>query len=155
MDQPFETAREVSENLLEKTGVTMLANDFDAFRKHLLLPQFVYTFEGQRYIKDTDDLRIVFNAVHAHRRKFGVTQIVRHCVEAEFRDSRTVAATHETRLINGHLTTQAPYAVFSVLKYNGTDWQVASSSYAIADRPEHNAALLFTGTAQRDDPRHP
>ncbi|WP_227271729.1 hypothetical protein [Roseobacter weihaiensis] len=104
------------------------------------------TFDGHRTINTVEELRQVFQAVLAHYDRCGVTDMARHCVEARFKDANTVAATHETRLISRNVITQAPFAVFSILKFNGECWQVSHSSYAIGDRADHNSALLSAGT---------
>jgi hypothetical protein len=145
MQQPFKTAREVCEYMLMRTGRAMKAGDFDAFRSCFTLPQVIETFEGSRIINDTAQLKTVFDAVRTHYIKNGVTEIVRHCVEAEFVGVDRVLATHETRLVSGNVITQKPFPVMSVLKFDGTDWYIASSSYAIEDRSDHNAALMSAG----------
>ena len=145
MQQPFTTAREVSEFLLERTGTALLQDNFDAFLSCVFLPQKIETFAGQRLITSPDELRQVFRAVRAYHRKNGVTDIVRHCVEAAFKDPYTVTATHETRLLSGDIMTQDPYPGFSTLKFDGKTWRITGMSYAIEDRDDHNAALMSAG----------
>ena len=151
MTQPFKSAREVSEYLLQQTGTAFSQNDEDAFIQHFSLPNEIETFEGRKKINTPEDLRKVFRAVKAHYDKTGVTDVVRHCVEAAFIDETTVVATHETRLICGAMITRAPFPVLSVLKFNGTAWQIESSKYAIEDHHAHNKALMSAGTPV--DPR--
>lgn len=146
MQQPFTTAREVSEYLLERTGTALLRDNFEAFLSCVVLPQKIETFAGQRLITSPDELHQVFRAVRSYHRRTGVTDIVRHCVEAAFKDPHTVAATHETRLLSGEIMTQDPYPGFSILNFDGSAWRIASMSYAIEDRDEHNAALMSAGT---------
>ena len=142
MKQPFKTAREVSEYLLMRTGRAMKEGDFEAFQACFQFPVEIQTFQGQSVISGVSELNAVFDAVRTHYAKTGVTEIVRHCIEAEFTDPHRVIATHETRLVSRNVITQEPYPVLSVLYYDGEDWYVTSSSYAIEDREDHNAALL-------------
>jgi len=142
MKQPFKTAREVSEYLLMRTGRAMQEDDFNAFQACFSFPLEIQTFQGQSIISNAPELKAVFDAVRTHYAKTGVTEVARHCIEAEFTDPHRVLATHETRLISRNVITQAPYPVMSVLQYDGQDWSVISSSYAIEDRADHNAALL-------------
>ncbi|ABG31051.1 hypothetical protein [Roseobacter denitrificans] len=146
MQQPFGTAREVSEFLLERTGTALLEDKFDTFLSCIILPQQVETFAGQRLLTSPQEVHQVFRAVRAYHQKNGVTDIVRHCVEAAFKDPHTVAATHETRLLSGDIMTQDPYPGFSVLRFDGDTWRIASMSYAIEDRDDLNAALMSAGT---------
>ncbi|GIT89162.1 MULTISPECIES: hypothetical protein [Roseobacter] len=146
MQQPFATAREVSEFLLERTGTALLRDNFDVFSSCISLPLKIETFAGQRLITSPEETYQVFRAVRSYHRRTGVTDIVRHCVEAAFKDPHTVTATHETRLLGGDIMTQDPYPGFSVLKFDGKAWRIASMSYAIEDRDDHNAALMSAGT---------
>ena len=146
MIQPFKNAREVSEHLLERTGHALLSHDIDSLIACFCIPTEIQTFEGRRLIKTTDELRKVFLAVTKHYATTGVTDMVRHCVEASFTDPHTVVAMHETRLITGNIITRNPFPALSVLKFNGQLWQIASSSYAIEeDQRDHNAALMCAG----------
>lgn len=145
MKQTITTAREVSEFLLERTGTALLQDNFEAFLECVSLPQTIETFEGQRRVTSPDELAQVFRAVRAYHRKTGVTDIVRHCVEAAFKDPHTIVATHETRLVSGAVMTQSPYPGFSVLKFDGTAWRIVSMSYAIEDRDDHNDTLMSAG----------
>ena len=147
--QPFETAREVSEHLLERTGQAMISGDKNAFLSCFSLPQEIQTFEGSRLITTEADLLQVFRAVRTHYEKIGITEMVRHCVEAAFSDPHTVIATHETRLVRGNVITQKPFPVLSVLRFDQSGWRIASSSYAIEDRNDHNAALMSAGQVYR------
>ena len=146
MQKTLTTAQEIAEFLLERTGNALLQDNFDAFLACVSLPQKIETFAGQRLIASVEDLQQVFSAVRTYHRRTGVTDIVRHCVEAAFKDPTTVEATHETRLVSGAVMTQSPYPGFSVLKFDGNEWRIVSMSYAIEDRDDHNAALMSAGT---------
>ncbi|WP_298844831.1 hypothetical protein [uncultured Roseobacter sp.] len=124
-----------------------MSDDFELLRSCFQLPYELETFEGRRIIRDTADLKDVYSAVRAHYARNGVSQMYRHCVEARFRDQTTVVATHETRLVSGNVITQAPFAVYSELRFTGEKWVIVSSSYAIGDRDDHNQALLGRDSA--------
>lgn len=137
----FTSARDVSEYLLARTGQAYATGDFDLFAACFVLPQWMETFEGRRLIATTEDLRQLFDGVRAHFDRLGVTDLVRHCIAAEFRDPDTVEATHESRLLAGNRLVQQPYPCFSVLKRTDAGWQVAGGQYAIPDALAHSAAL--------------
>lgn len=145
MNQPFETAAQVSEYLLEKTGRAILGDDVEEFIKYVTLPIEIQTFEGRRVIRRQEEMRKVFGAVRAHYATIGVTDMVRYCVEAAFTDADTVVAMHETRLITGSVIKRNPFPTLSMLKFDGEDWKIVSCSYAIEDQKEHNAALMSAG----------
>lgn len=142
MPSDFESASDVSEHLLARTGEAMMQDDFDAFAQCFILPYEIETVEGSKTIKTRSGLRLTFQAVRAHLVKHRVTMMARHCVSASFRNANEVAATHETRLISRDILVQEPYPAFSLLKRkDGQDWQIAYTSYVILDSSEHNKAL--------------
>jgi hypothetical protein len=145
MIQKFDTAKDVSEYLLEKTGQAYRDNDPDAFVLCFHLPVLIQTYDGQSTITTKDGLRRVYQSVKTHYDNLGVTDLVRNCVEASFIDETTVLATHETRLLRGTLIVQRPFPTLSVLRFSDDDWKICSSIYAISDRDDHNAALLSAG----------
>ncbi|MFK7744784.1 MAG: hypothetical protein AB8B47_07010 [Roseobacter sp.] len=152
MEQDSEAARKVSRELLEITGEALKNNDFEAFFACMLLPQKIETYDGHRMLHTKADAQEIFSAVRAYLKRSGITEMVRHCVTAAFRDADTIEAVHETRMVNGNVMTQAPFPVFSVLKYNGTRWQIARSSYAISDSKRHNDALMGTSPTGDETP---
>jgi hypothetical protein len=145
MIQPFQSARDVSEHLLNITGQALLENNVDDFLPCFGLPMDLQTLEEHRIIRTADDLRKIFFAVCKHYATIGLTDMARRCVEAEFKDPETVVSMHETRLITGNIITRSPFAVLSTLKFDGRDWRIVSCSYAIEDHPDHNAALMSAG----------
>ena len=152
MHQPFKTAREVSEHVLAQTGAATLAGDFGDFAKWFALPATVETYTGQCELTSIEELRAVFDGVQDHMKANGVTEMVRHCIEAEFKDVHTVLATHETRMVSHAILIQKPFPALSVLKFDGVRWRIHRCCYAIEDNIQHNDALLSAGT--RRPPRH-
>jgi len=143
MDAPFESslASDVSEYLLARTAEAYMSGDFEKFAAFFILPQQMETFEGRILIKTTDDLRDFFDAMRKHFCRLGITDLVRRCVVAEFRDPDTIEATHESRLLAGTRLVQPPYPCFSILKRTEAGWRVADGQYAIQDVPAHSSAL--------------
>ena len=133
---------EISETLLARTGDALLSHDFDTFAECFCMPYSIETVNGHRTIESQADLRLTFDAVHAHLAKQQVTIMARHCVSAIFRSPDEVAATHETRLISRDILVQEPYPAFSLIKRqpNGS-WQVGFTSYVIVDSTDLNNAL--------------
>ena len=145
MTQPFATARDVSEHLLDMTGRAIMGGDLGLFMSCFRLPTEVETFEGKRRIRTARQLEQMFHAVTTHYQRIGVTDMVRHCVEASFSDPKTVVAMHDTRLMSGNILIHRPFSTLSVLRFDGIRWQIASSSHAIDDERDHTAALLAAG----------
>ncbi len=146
MQDSFSSARQVSEHLLKRTERAFLTDDVGEFKECLVLPYSIETFDGRRVLETPSELQELFYAIRTHHRKTGVTAIVRHVVEAAFKDPETIEATFETRLLNGTVLTQKPYPVFSVLKCIEGEWRARSMTFAIDDSPDHNAALMHNET---------
>lgn len=122
-----------------------MTGDFDAMAPCFALPQEMDTFAGRRMVETLADLRTIFDAVHRHFQRSGVTDIVRHCVHAAWTGPDTIEAMHETRLLAGTLLVQTPFPVLTHFRRTDGVWRIEASRYAIPDSPEHNAALMAAG----------
>lgn len=132
---------DVSELLLQKSGEALRSGDFDSFNDCFLLPQELTTYSGRKMIETSEDLRAVFDGVREHFLMNNITDLVRYCVAAEYRDANTVVATHMSRPTSGAIMVQAPYPVYSVLVRDAGTWKVAESHCAIENEPRHTKAL--------------
>lgn len=138
-----QTAREISEYLLERTGRALMSGDLALFESCIALPQHLESFDGRVYCETPEHFQTIFFSVVAHLRNSGVTQMIRHCVAAEFRDENTVEATHEARLLAGDQVVQPAYPVFSVLKRIDGVWKITYSMYAITEAPAYSQAVIM------------
>ena len=158
MSSEFKNPKDVSNDLLERTGAAMLEGDFETFADCFELPQEMDTFHGRNLVQTREELRAVFDAVLQYYRSMGVTEMARHCVEAEFVGPDTVQATHQSRLLAGTELVLTPYPALSVLKRKDGVWRVASCQYAISDAPDLNDALagrLLDKTPKNTGQTHP
>lgn len=140
------TAKEVADYLLDCTGKSLMAGDFDGFLPHFGLPHEVHTFDGMQTLHIAEDVRRVFDGVRTCYCKYGVTDMVRHCVEAEFHDDATIHSVHETRLLNETRLLQKPYPVFMVMRFIDDRWQIVRSEYAVTGAPDLIVALSDDGS---------
>jgi len=145
MQLACKSARELCETLLEESGNAILTGAFDAFAETVWVPFDIETYKGRSRLNTMEDMRALFDHLYAHQKKLRITDMVRNCVEAEFKDSGTLYATYETRLLCGAALVQAPYPVFCIYKFNGARWQASSMTFAIDDSDEHNELLLSAG----------
>lgn len=130
-----------------------MSGDGHLFADCFALPQEMDTFHGRRMMHCRADLIETFEAVVAHFRKRGVTDLARTIVAAEFADRETIHMTHVSRLLRGTELLQEPYPCFSIIRRIDGVWLLTFTQYAITDTPEHNTAL--SGRAAPDtDARH-
>ncbi len=135
------TARDVAESLLEKSGAALKNGDFDSFLECFELPQDIATFDGRKTIETPEDLQEIFDGVRALYRRRNVTQIIRQCLEAEFRDENTITTTHQSRNLSGDQLVQAPVTAYSIVKKIDGVWRISYSQYASSDDAELNETL--------------
>jgi hypothetical protein len=135
------SAREVAEGLLAKSGAALMSGDFDSFLECFALPQDIATFDGRKTIKTADDLREIFEGVRKLNRRRSITQVVRQCLEAEFRDENTITATHQSRNLSGDILVQGPITAYSIVENFEGVWKITYSQYAALDDPELNKTL--------------
>lgn len=125
----------IAEDLLQRTGAALLNGDSGAFADCFALPQVFETVSGRVVAETRGHLVRMFQAVQQKYRCMGVTDLVRHVVQAEYRDHETIAFTHESRLLQGTTLLQAPFPTFSIVKYVDGLWLVHASSYG----PTHDS----------------
>ena len=128
--------------MLETTGRALMTGDFELFAGCFAYPQELQTFIGRRILRTEEDLNDVFRAVRTHYMKLGVTELVRTCVEAAYKDDNTIEAVHETRLLSGTTIVQAAFPVMSTLRYIDGRWQVKGTTYAMPSDEDSNNSLL-------------
>lgn len=136
------SAREVAEDLLRRTGDSLLAGDFEEFACHFRLPALIETFEGKSILETENDLRTVFCGAHEYYARHNLEDLYRNCVEANYRDDDTIESTHETRLISHGVLIIPPFPVFSILRRFDRAWKIVQSSYAVSQADEFHNALM-------------
>lgn len=135
------SAKSVSERLLQITGDALKTGDFASFAACFSLPHTVDTFEGRREVKTVGDIREIYECTRRYFDAHNITDLVRTCVEAEFRDLDTIASTHISRVLSGNKLVQDPYPVFTILVRTDAGWQISDSQYAIQKSAGHLRAL--------------
>lgn len=142
-------AGQIATRLLDLTGQALLNGDAAGFIDCFSVPHRVSTFEESYIIADKAGLRRVFFQMCASLRQLGVTDMVRHCIAASFRDVDTVAHSHISHLMAGHVQACEPYPCFSILRRQDGIWRVASSDYAL-DSSSLQAKALGAGASTGD-----
>lgn len=137
----FSTARDLAEQLLEESRQGLMSGRFELFCDGIGLPLHIDTFDGQREIRTTEELREMFDSVRHLLMQLGVTDLVRRCVEAEFTAPDMMHTTYETRMLQGNRLIRDPFPVHSIARRIDGRWKVVSSSYAITDQPEITRVL--------------
>lgn len=136
-----EVAKDIADALLERSGIAMVADDFQGFLDCMHLPHSVQAFEGTQYAETSDDVQKIFSKVRNFWVENDITMMARHCVEASFLTPDLIHATHISRLLSHDQIVMRPYPGFTELvRENGT-WRIGNSSYAVADSPELSKVL--------------
>ncbi|MEM9438012.1 MAG: hypothetical protein AAGA15_13325 [Pseudomonadota bacterium] len=153
MSAEFDSASDIANSLLQKSGNALLDGSFDAFAPLFTVPTTVETFEGRRVLTTIGEIRTTFQEVCRHYKSQGTTDLVRHVVAAEFVDETTVRATVEVRVISGSQLQQAPYVIFSKYVYEDGAWKIAESIYVLDDAPIYIRALTYGKRAHSTEER--
>lgn len=142
-----DAAHRIASDLLHETGDAMTCGDFSRFSECFLLPQKLETPAGRRTIQTEQELRRTFDTVRALHERNRISHVVRHCVEAAFRDEATIVSTYETRIVTHDLLLKGrPFPALSILKHTANRWKVAYTKYEVLDSPDLMSAL----TSQSD-----
>ncbi|SFS15590.1 hypothetical protein [Yoonia litorea] len=134
--------------VLEVTGEALLSGDFEMFASVFQVPQTIVTLDQRISVATLDDLRRVFEGVHAHYVETGVVELDRKVVEAAYLSPTKVVSTHTTvtRSPTHGETVRQP--VFSTIEKIGTTWKVTSGEYAL-DKNDGRAKAMALA-AQND-----
>ncbi len=150
MPEPEKTAREIAEDLLARSGQGLITGDFKLFCDCFAFPNAMETFGGRRVIETMEEMETVFNDVRAYYHKTGMTEMVRHIVDAEYRNHSTIVSTHQARVVAESGLVQQPYDVLSVIELIEGAWRIRHSEYAIVDSEDHNTALIGPNASLED-----
>ncbi|MEM6408770.1 MAG: hypothetical protein AAF700_10160 [Pseudomonadota bacterium] len=124
-------ARQIANDMLEFTGTTMLAGEFDRFASAFKFPHVVTTMEKTIRIETPQDMKRLFDNLRDTYDRIGLTHMVRECVAAHFRTPERLEVTHVSQMMAGTRRLEEPFPVFSILEKINGSWLISSSDYAI------------------------
>lgn len=141
LPKSFESAKDISQFLLDRTGYGLLTENFDLFAGCFGLPTEIHTYDGRQVLTTKAQLREVYDRVRTFYLCHNVTHLIRECTEAQFCDDTSLKAVHETRLLSGTRSVKDPYAALSFLRRIDGYWKIVRSDYAVSDPITLVAAL--------------
>ena len=150
VSDPEPTAREIAEDLLDRSGRGLTGGDFALFERCFILPKQMETFDGRRVVSTREEMRAVYDDVRAYYKSIGMTRVDRYIVDAEFRNPTCIVSAHQSRVYAGEELIQQPFDVLSVIEFVGGEWRIRHSEYAITDSSDHNNALVGEGMKLAD-----
>lgn len=135
-------ARKIFQDMLDRCGAAMLAGDMENVLCWFTIPNTVESFEGRLVLKTEAETRALFETIMARQREQSITHMVRRVTHAEFRDTDTIWATHETRYIHhGSQLSDKPHQAFSVLHRHPDCWKVHFAQFTVDGRNPLNSAM--------------
>lgn len=141
MPKSFDSAKDISQFLLDRTGYGLLTENFDLFASCFDLPTEIHTYERRQILTTKAQLREVYDRVRTFYLCHNVTHLIRECTEAQFCDDTSLKAFHENRLLSGTRLVKDPYSTLSFLKQIDGYWKIVRSEYAVFDPATLVAAL--------------
>lgn len=124
-----QTAHDIYAELLERTKIGLLEDDFDLFSSCFHYPHRMATFNQIWHLNGPEDQRPLFVASQKELFALGVTQFVRTVVSAEVVEPDLIVAMHESRVLNGSQLVFGPTPSLAYLVRNGDRWRVGDQSY--------------------------
>ncbi|MEM7719426.1 MAG: hypothetical protein AAF222_09485 [Pseudomonadota bacterium] len=129
-----DSAIEIANDLLEKTGDAMQAGEFQRFRDCFAVPFLLETFEYKRLLRTEAELESVFDAVRQFRELNHITFVIRENVAAQYVRNDTISATHVSRMVQrGDMLFGRPFPTYSLIKNIDGCWRLTFSQYAIEE----------------------
>lgn len=134
-DPEFDDPLAVSDFLLEVTRKAYFDNDFGSFSKRFALPQVIGTFEGDRTIKNADDLEAVFQSMRQYFARVGVIDLNRRTLSARFLDADTVQYTAISQHILPGYALSEDILIHGILRRIDGLWRISDNRYATTIEP--------------------
>lgn len=128
------SARGIYQQLLDDIGAAVLANDFEAYRSHILFPHTLETATLKTVINTAEELRFFFGGMCTHLESRTIRDFNRFCTAADYIDETTINGKHDTRLLSEKMQIVERYTSLSTLKLVEGQWRVADSKYASPER---------------------
>ena len=100
--------------LVDRTGVALMADDFETMHRHQILPQPIETFEGRKFVTTTEQMRRIFFSLRSHHKAMNVTHIRREVTSARFVDAKNIDTVYFSYLYSGQTLVQEPYPSYAV-----------------------------------------
>ena len=111
---------------LDKTGRTILTNDFETYRLHIQLPFTLITSDGNTVVEDEPTLKELFDSYRAMFSDFGVTNMVRLCATVQPMETGLVRATYVTHVLKDGDPVFDPFFSDMTLVQDGATWRAVS-----------------------------
>jgi hypothetical protein len=156
--EEYRTAKEISEDLLEKTGIALLAGDFDTFFECFHLPHFIASEKDKMVIENRDQFHDIFCRVTEDYMRKRVTDLIRVCDVAEFRTKTRIEAAHTTHMMCKSQRIAEPFPCYSILEFIDGKWLISASQYAVDTTTTVGTALdahLANASKKSDNVRKP
>lgn len=142
MPNTEQTATQIHQDLLDRTGSCLMSGEFDGFHPCFLFPFELETEGGTRLLQMHDDARPIFDAIHTHIVQMRITIFARNSVSASFRHPDQIVATHETRMISDGLLIEESFPALSILQRHADgSWKIRSASYLAPEGSSYQSAL--------------
>ena len=128
-------AQAVARELLEVTRKAYMARDFEAFAKHVQLPNLIETSNGETTMIDHATLVSIFDEMCATFDALGVVDLHRRSTSASFVDAHTIETHYVTRHVLSDATFGAEVTGVGIIRFNGDRWLVAEHHYTTPSAP--------------------
>lgn len=136
-----ETARQIAEDLLTRTGAALLSGDYPAFAACFLRPVTTETFAGQRIVQTQAEHRAMFDEVVEYYRMNNVSDLVRQVISAEFQEDRMIFSTHTARCLSGSQILSHSTNCLSRIRFSDGLWRIDMMRYASENAARFDAAI--------------
>ena len=112
-----------------------MARDFEAFAKHIQLPNIVETSNGEVTTIDRDGLQRIFTEMCAAFDALGVVDLHRRSLSATFRAPDVIETHFVTRHVHENGKFGAEVVGIGIIRFDGERWLVAEHHYSTPSAP--------------------
>lgn len=135
-------ALEIVQDGLDRHARATLSGDIDAMMKYSDIPCAIETMAGKVVATNRAEMRTICEALVHSIKVRQLSDMVRRCLEAEFKSDETIWATYETRFLrNGVELAEDTYTSFMILKKRTDGWRFSSIQLLVNEGDPVSATL--------------
>lgn len=139
-----QSARDIIELMLSKTGNAVLQNDFEAMSACFSVPFVHETPDTKIVVRTKEEHGIFFDKLIEGYRRKNVTEIIRICEDAQFVSPTMIRSLHVSHLMSGDQRLENPMPTLATTELFETTWRITAAQYIASRQNPVGYAMDYT-----------
>lgn len=151
-----EDACRIAQDFLDRQGEATILGDVEATLEWCDIPCTLESIQGRAVVMNKAEMRTICVAFIEKLKSKQLMHLVRHCLEATFKQEDVIWAAYETRYVrDGQLLSEDPYAGFVIPRRRRDRWKISTMQFAVSSNSPANISLRDWAVSQDAPPAFP